>query len=108
MRLWWVVMGKWLNELLKFGERQESALTKHSKGAFVSFECADSGGNQKYPAVWQVVLSGSGRDYSLTVIDPEQLSDDGFMAYLAEKFGAGRVVSARRRTGAGANQSLSS
>ena len=62
----------------------------------------------KYPAVWHVVLAGSGRGYSMTVIDPEQLSDDGFMGYLAEKFGAGRVVSARRRTGAGANQSLSS
>ncbi|HPE62204.1 MAG TPA: hypothetical protein PLB10_17870 [Thiolinea sp.] len=93
-------MGKWLDRLLDFENTQSSHsqnTQKVEKGAFVSFESGHSGPNKKYPAVWQVVLSGSGCDYPMTVIDPNRLPDDKFIQYLSDKFGSDRVVSASRR-----------
>lgn len=50
-----------------------------------------------YPAVWRVILAGSGKDYTMTVIDPDRMPDDKFLQYLSEKFGADRVLSTSRK-----------
>jgi len=93
-------MGKWLERLLKTENAQSGNpqnLQKPEQAPFVGFVGASNGHIQKFPAVWDVSILSGGKVCPMVVIDPDQMADDKFHEYLADKFGAERILTATRR-----------